>query len=126
MSATSALIMCSEGFFYGISILCALELTCAPAKEVRLFPCLGLYSGIFAIYLQCPSNESRSRTAMTIYYVLCLLYVLCSVTFVLDLLTITLVVSTNNSICKNIIFYQLCRRVSMHYRLNLKLTHCQC
>ena len=101
--ADSAFIgLCLEGFFYGnISILCAL--TCTLAKEVQIFPCLlGLYSGIFAIYLQCHLKESR--TAIIVFYVLCLLYVLSAATIVCDLLNIILEVS-NNSICKNIIFY---------------------
>ena len=114
--------LCLEGFFYGnISILCAL--TCTLAKEVQIFPGLGLYSGIFALYLQCHLKESRTSTI--VFYVLCLLYVLSTAVVVLDMLTNILGVS-NNSICKNIIFYQLCRFISVHYRLNFKLTTSQC
>ena len=61
--------LCLEWFLYGtilISVLCALTSTLA--KEIQLFPGPGLYSGIFAIYLQCPKKESR--TAMIIFYVL--------------------------------------------------------
>ena len=72
-----------------------------PAKEVQLFPGLGIYSGIFSIYLQFPSKESR--TAITVFYTLCLLYILSTATVVSDLLTFTFEVS-NNSICKYIIF----------------------
>ena len=73
------------------------------AYEAQLFPgpTLGLYSGIFAIYLQCLSKESR--TGNITFYVLCLLYVLSTATVVSDLLTNLLGVS-NNSICKNIFF----------------------
>ena len=71
------------------------------AEEVQLFPGLGLYSAIFAIYLQCPSKESRMATI--VFYALCLLYVLSTVTVVSDVLALILEVS-NNSICKNIIF----------------------
>ena len=95
-------------------------LTCTLAKEVQLFPGLGLYSGIFAIYLQCQSRESR--TAIIVFYVLCLLYILSAATVLIDLLNLILDVS-NNSLRKNIIFYQLCRHVSLHYHLNFKLSH---
>ena len=121
--AESAFIaLCLEGFFYGkISFLGAL--TCTLAKEVQLFPGLGLYSGIFVIYLRCPSN--KSRTAIILFYVLCLLYVLSTATVVCDLVALILEVS-NNYICKNINFFnQLCSRVSVHYHFNFKPTHSQ-
>ena len=73
-----------------------------PAKEVQLSPNQGIYTGIFAIYLQfAPKN---SRTTTIIFYSLCLLYVLSTATVVGDLLDY-LVESdvSNNSICKNII-----------------------
>ena len=63
-------------------------------KKLQLFPGLGLYSGIFAIYyLQSSSN--RSRTPNIVFYVLCLLYLLSTASFVCDLLIFTLVVSNN-------------------------------
>jgi hypothetical protein len=99
--------LCIEWFFYGkISILCAL--TCTLAKKVQLFPGLGLYSGIFAIYfnrqLEHPQNNLKSKTAASIvFYALCVLYVLSTFNVVLDLLTIIEEVSIN-PICKNIIF----------------------
>ena len=117
--------ICLEWFFYGkLSVLCQCALTssCTLAKEVQLSPgpLAGLYTGIFAIYLQCPKKESRS--ASIVFYVICLLYVLSAVTVVSDLLCIMFFVS-NNSICKlkSIVFYQLCR---MLYRYIL--TYCQC
>ena len=72
-----------------------------PAKEFQLFPCLGVYSGIFAIYLQFSSNESRTRTANVVFYILCLLYIFSGATVVCDLLAYIFGVS-NNPICKNI------------------------
>ena len=92
---------CLEGFLYGkISVLCAL--TCILAKKkVQLFPGLGLYSGIFVMYLRCPSNKSRTTTIL--FYALSLLYVLSVATIVSDMVSFILEVS-NNSICKNIIF----------------------
>ena len=73
------------------------------AKEVRLFPDLGIYSGIFAIYLQIESKDSRTRTI--IFYALGLVYVLSTATVVCDLIE-ALIVSdvSNNSICKNTIY----------------------
>jgi hypothetical protein len=89
-----------EGFFFGkICVLCAL--TCTLAKEVHLFLGLGIYTGIFAIYLQCPSKESR--TAIIVFYILCLLYVLSMASITSDTLINILEVS-NNSICKIIIY----------------------
>ena len=82
--------MCLEGFLYGkISVLFALTRTLA--KVVQLFPGLGLYSGIFAIYLQCLLIESR--TINIIFYVLCLLYILSTATVVSDFLAVLLQVS---------------------------------
>ena len=101
--------LCIEWFLYGkISVLCALNCTVTLAKEVQLFPGLGLYSGIFAIYLQCPKKESRS--AMFIFYVLCLLYFLSTATVVGDLLGAILAIHvavSNNSIrsLKNTFFF---------------------
>jgi hypothetical protein len=53
------------------------------------------------MYLQCPLKESR--TAFILFYALCLLYVLSTVTIVCDLADYILQVS-KNSICKNIFF----------------------
>jgi hypothetical protein len=72
-------------------------------NKSKLFPGLGLYSGIFALYLQCSSK--KYGTATILFYALCLLYVLSTVTFIGDLVTLILEVS-NNSICKNIIFFK--------------------
>ena len=73
-------------------------LTCTLAIDVQLFSDLGLYSGIFAMYLRCQSE--RSGTALILFYAVCLLYVLSAVTFVSDLVSLLLYVS-NNSFCKN-------------------------
>ena len=97
----AALLLCLEGFLYG-KIFVLGSLTCILAKQVQLFFGLGIYSGIFAIYLQCPSKESRMAT--TVFYALCLLYILSTAAVIGDLLAPTLEVS-NKSICKNIIYY---------------------
>jgi hypothetical protein len=107
-TGSSYIALCLEGFFYGkISVLCAL--TCTPAKEVQLFPGLGFYSGIFALYMQRPpNNNSQSRTASIIFYALCLIYVLSTVNVAFDLLIDVLLNVSNNSFCKNIFFFISC------------------
>ena len=84
-----------EGFLYGRPELCAL--TCTLAKDVQLFPGLGLYSGIFAMYLQY-WQSTKSGTAI-FFYAVCLLYVLSTASLLSDIATLILLVS-NNSICK--------------------------
>ena len=81
---------------------------------------LGLYSGIFAIYLQFPSDESRARSANVVFYILCLLYVLCVATVVCDLVVFILGVS-NKFIYKNIIFIISFSRLRISYPLSLQL-----
>ena len=91
------------------------SLPCTLAKQVKLFPGLGLYSGIFVMYLQCQSNGSTGRMATSVFYAICLLYVLATFSFISDLILKVLSVS-NISICsKNIIFYQLCRCIPVHF-----------
>ena len=92
------------------------SLPCTLAKEVQLFHDLGVYSGIFAMYLQVQrqSDKSISRTASIVFYAICLLYLL---SFVSDLVALIFEVS-NNSICsKNFIYlYQSCsRELSLEY-----------
>ena len=87
------------------------SLPCTLAKEVQLFPGLGLYSGIFVMYLQCQSDKSTGRTTTIVFYAICLLYILSTVSFISDLATATIILEpevSNNSICSNDnIFYQL-------------------
>ena len=90
--------LCLEGFLYGN--LCALPCTLRLAKEVQLFPGLGLYSGIFAMYLQCSKKAGRSGTAVVVFYAVCLLYLLSTATFVGDLVSLIFYVSNNSIICK--------------------------
>ena len=100
-----------EGFFYGrISVLSAYT----PAKKVQLSHGIGLYSGIFALYLQCQS--SKSRTAIIIFYAICLLYLISTLNFVGDLIFLILEVS-GIAICKNNNFHQPYSHVSVQYRL---------
>ena len=66
------------------------------AKEVQLFSGVGIYSGIFAVYFQCPSNTSKTRTANVVFCALCLLYVLSAATLALDLEAVMYDVSNNS------------------------------
>ena len=63
-------------------------------KEVQLFPGLGLYSGIFALYLQCPSK--KFTTTIILFYAVCLLYVLSTVSFIGDLVGYIIEVSNKS------------------------------
>ena len=89
------------------SLLCVLKgfsmvrypfcsLPCTLAKEVQLILGLGFYSGILTVYFQCQSNESTGRTATIIFYAICVLYLLSTVNFVIDLVSLIFDV-TNNS-----------------------------
>ena len=95
---------------------CFINFLLLVAKEVQLFLGQGVYSGIFAIYLKCPSNESRTRMANIVFYTICLLYAFCSATIVIDLLYFILGVS-NKFICKNIIF-TISRTVAFQYTID--------
>ena len=80
------------------------SLPCTFAKENQLFLDLGLYCGLFAIYLQCQSNKSTGRMATIVFYAICLLYLLSTVNFVIDLVATILEVSDISICSKNIIF----------------------
>ena len=56
---------------------------------------LGLYSGIFAMYLKCQSNNSSKPTIL--FYALCLLYVLSTFSIVSDLVFVTLQLEVSNN-----------------------------
>ena len=102
--------ICFEGFLFGNVSYVHLNvpLVLLVAKEIQLFPGLGIYTGIFAIYLQCPSDESRTQRADVVFYtIICLLYVFCAASVVSDLISITLQVS-DKFICRNIIFIISC------------------
>ena len=86
------------------------SLPCALAKQVELFPGLGLYSGIFVMYLQCQSNGSTGRMATSVFYAICLLYVLATFSFISDLVVKVISVS-NISICSKNIFFISCADV---------------
>ena len=81
-----------EGFLFGtISVLCFI--VNAPFLLSGLkSPILGVYSGMFALYLHCHAAKEETRTGKTrkiIFYALCVLYLLSVVVFVLDILEFT-------------------------------------
>ena len=51
---------------------------------------LGLYSGIFAMFLKCQLNKSTGRRPTIVFYALCLLYILSTFTVVCDLVVVIL------------------------------------
>ena len=89
--------LCLQGFLYGIFFFLCI-CTCTLAND---FLGVGLYSGLFVIYLQYQLKESR--TASIVFYALCFLYVLSTATQVSDLLNFVFQVS-NNYILKNTTF----------------------
>ena len=95
------LLVCYEWFLFGKITVLSCTLTCTLLKKSNYSPGLGIYSGIFILYLQCRSPESR--TANIIFYALCLVYILSTANVIADLLNYTLGVS-NSSISKNITF----------------------
>ena len=57
------------------------------------------------MYLKCQLNKSRNLKITVVFYALCLLYILSTVTVICDLLVVTLEHEvSNNSIRKNNIF----------------------
>jgi hypothetical protein len=64
---------------------------------------LGLYSGIFAMYLKCQLEKSRKPTI--IFYALGLLYILSTFTVVCDLVIIILQINVSNILSVRISFF---------------------
>ena len=91
----------SSSVRYLESVRCALSSSFTLAKEVQLSLGLEIYTGIFALYLQCHLKDPR--TTVIVFYVLCLLYILSIATTVSDLLSCILPEVSKNSICKIII-----------------------
>ena len=55
------------------------------AESVQQYPALGLYSGIFIMYLQHNASKKDVKKGNVLFYALWLLYVLCLATFVFDI-----------------------------------------
>ena len=72
---------CLEGFFFGtISVNSQAQV----AKAVEHCPIPGLYSGIFAIYLQ--HHQSTDKAKNILFYALSVLYALSAATSIIDIL----------------------------------------
>ena len=60
----------------------------ALSKEIQIYFISGIYSGIFAVHLQCHASKARAgdnkKQKMT-FYALCLLYVLSTAAFALEI-----------------------------------------
>ena len=72
------------------------HLACTLANELLLFPVLGIYSGIFILFLhlQCPSNDSKQlRTAIILFYAVCVLYTLSTFVIIGDFIVFVRLVS---------------------------------
>ena len=92
--------ICLEGILYGVIKHVPFLLF---AKEVFLV----LYCGIFALYLRYAYGETRT----IIFYAICLLFVLSTVTFVADLVKFILeevLLVSYNSITKDIFLFISC------------------
>jgi hypothetical protein len=97
--------LCLEGFFYGkLSILLLVPLL----KKMSDYSLIGIYSGMFIMYLQCTLALKISKETNIVLCALCLLYALSTIIFLADFVYLLLDVSNNNSICKiNQLFIQL-------------------
>ena len=75
---------CLEGFFFGAQYVPASKLLLTNKPNITLFP--GIYSGVFIMYLQYyGSKKGASKGNNTLFYALCLLYLLSVVSIVVDL-----------------------------------------
>ena len=85
------------------------KLACTLANEV---PVLGFYSGIFILFLhlQRPSKDSKqSRTAIILFYAICVLYVLSTFVIIGDFLVFVREVSKKTlSVLRFTIFINSC------------------
>src|SRR5271168_1616724 len=87
----------------------------APAKEVQYYPIPGLYSGIFAMYLQYyqlkKDSTGQGKAKTILFYALCALYVLSLAVISLDttefVVTFSGAVSNNNSGIQAMIVFSL-------------------
>ena len=85
--------ICLGGFLFGtISVL---QLPCPLLKQSFPFP--GLYSGIFALYLQCHASKTDTVKANYIlFYALCFLYLLSVATIGFDIVSFVITTPVSN------------------------------
>ena len=74
--------LCLEGFFFGTISLSSQG---PVVKAVQHSLILGLYSGIFAMYLH-HGSQSTDRARNILFYALCLLYALAVATYIMAIL----------------------------------------
>lgn len=74
--------ICLEGFLYGTIFI--LQLSRSSFKRRQHYRVLGLYSGIFAVYLQLHTSAKSNYKTNILFYALCVLYFLSMATIVLD------------------------------------------
>ena len=90
---------CLEGLFYGRIILYFMTITlCA-----KSLPGLGIYSGIFVIYLRHEESMKFKRTTI-LFCLLCVLYVLSTALVAIDMFIVGV---GDNSDCNNKPFHAI-------------------
>ena len=107
-----------EGFFFGmISVNCQVQI----AKVVQHCLIPGLYSGIFAMYLQHrESQQSPDRANNIFFYALSVLYALCMATIIVDILALCWIdpVSMDDHPCFTL-FQLVLQNIEIVYRLDI-------
>ena len=95
---------CLEWFFFGmISVKPKLLL----AKAVQHWSIPGLYSGIFAIYLQHRGSQSTDRARNILFYALWVLYVWTMATIIVDTLMFFLIDAVSMDDHRHLTLFQL-------------------
>ena len=110
--------VCLAGFLFGMIYLSVLQLQRPSLKSLLSFS--GLYSGIFALYLQCHARTAKANYIL--FYALCFLYMLSIATVAFDIVSfvITTPVSKNQAS-----FFSLKRKLCANRwlgRTSLKIT----
>ena len=108
--------LCLEGFFFGT--ICIPEPSVPLLRHFNISPVPGLYSGIFAMYLQYhlwKKDTDQAKPKTILFYTLCALYVLSLATFSLDTTAAMVVflrraVSNNSESKTMIVFSVIIRR----------------
>ena len=109
---------CLEGLFYGRIILYSMTITlCA-----KSLPGVGIYSGIFVIYLR-HEESMKSKRATILFYLLCALYVLSTALVAIDITRYIIEVG-DNSVYNNKPFHAIgCAGTQQWFQLCGSLLH---
>ena len=87
-----------EGFLFGIY-----DVYYSPIISFKLLnlppPSSGIYSGIFAIFLNTALQNGTEQGKSIVFYALCVLYALSLAAIILDTMMFTAGVSENNYLC---------------------------